>query len=42
LGRVFVLSVGFGNLRKCVNAPAAFIAHAGCNFMRVMMSYSGV
>ena len=42
LGRVFVLSVGFGNLRKCVNATAAFLAHAGDNFMLVMMSYSGV
>ena len=42
LGHVFVLSVGFGNLRKCVNATAAFLAHAGHNFMLVMMSYSGM
>jgi hypothetical protein len=41
LGRVFVLSVGFGNLRKCVNVTAAFLAHAEYNFM-LMMSCSGV
>ncbi len=39
LGHVFALSVGFGILRKYANTTAAFLAHAGYNFMLVMMSY---
>jgi len=36
---IFVLSVGFGLLRKYVNTTAAFITHAGYNFTLVILSY---
>ena len=36
---IFVLSVGFGLLRKYVNTTAAFLAHAGYNFTLVILSY---
>lgn len=36
---IFVLSVGFGLLRKYVNTTAAFLAHAGYNFTLVVLSY---
>jgi uncharacterized protein len=36
---IFVLSVGFGLLRRYVNTTAAFLAHAGYNFTLVILSY---
>jgi uncharacterized protein len=36
---IFVLSVGFGILRKYVNTTASFLAHAGYNFTLVILSY---
>jgi membrane protease YdiL (CAAX protease family) len=36
---IFVLSVGFGLLRKYTNTTAAFLAHAGYNFTLVVLSY---
>ena len=36
---IFVLSVGFGLLRKYINTTAAFLAHAGYNFTLVILSY---
>jgi membrane protease YdiL (CAAX protease family) len=36
---IFVLSVGFGLLRKYVNTTASFLAHAGYNFTLVILSY---
>jgi membrane protease YdiL (CAAX protease family) len=36
---IFVLSVGFGLLRKYVNTTAAFLAHAAYNFTLVILSY---
>jgi uncharacterized protein len=36
---IFVLSVGFGLLRKYMNTTAAFLAHAGYNFTLVILSY---
>ena len=36
---IFVLSVGFGLLRKYANTTAAFLAHAGYNFTLVILSY---
>ncbi|MBA3474199.1 MAG: CPBP family intramembrane metalloprotease [Rubrobacter sp.] len=39
LVHIFVLSVGFGLLRKYVNTTASFLAHAGYNFTLVILSY---
>ncbi len=39
LVHIFVLSVGFGLLRKYVNTTATFLAHAGYNFTLVILSY---
>ncbi|CAA9432257.1 MAG: hypothetical protein AVDCRST_MAG78-1776 [uncultured Rubrobacteraceae bacterium] len=39
LVHVFVLSVGFGLLRKYINTTATFLAHAGYNFTLVVLSY---
>ena len=36
---IFVISVGFGLLRKYVNTTASFLAHAGYNFTLVILSY---
>ena len=36
---IFVLSVGFGLLRKYVNTTATFLTHAGYNFTLVILSY---
>ncbi len=36
---IFVLSVGFGLLRKYANTTATFLAHAGYNFTLVILSY---
>lgn len=36
---IFVLSVGFGLLRKYINTTAAFLSHAGYNFTLVILSY---
>jgi uncharacterized protein len=36
---IFVLSVGFGILRKYVNTTASFLGHAGYNFTLVILSY---
>ena len=39
LVHIFVLSVGFGLLRKYINTTAAFLSHAGYNFTLVILSY---
>lgn len=43
LGYIFLLSVGFGLLRRYFNTTASFLAHAGYNSLGVMLAYfSGV
>ena len=39
LGYLFVIAVGLGLLRKHVNTTASFLAHAGYNFLAMLLTY---
>jgi hypothetical protein len=39
LGYLFIISIGLGLLRKHVNTTASFLAHAGYNFLAMLLTY---